>query len=511
MIMLRRQILVFLAIITFVSTSGAQSIVYSQPDKDDQKTENFDIIGKIDGHYLIYKNLRSKSSVTVLDDRMQLIEKISLDFVPEKLIATDLLTYREYFYFFYQYQRKNVVYCMVAKLNGDGKVVGEPKELDTTNVNYFANSRIYNVLNSEDKQKIMVFKINSKHNDNYVLTTSLFNNDLQLIARSAIRIPMPAKEDFLTEFSLDNDGGLVFLRPSGTSDNDNITELTLVTKAPLADSLGYYNLGPLKLFLDDPKIKVDNINKNYLVISFYSKQKRGNIDGLYTLIWDKTEAKTLYNTNTTFSDEIRDEAKSDGSLKFAFNNFFLQNIVVKKDGGFAMAAEAVYSSNRGNNYNRWDYMYRSPYMTPSDYYYFSSPYYNSYYYPWGRWGSPGYQITRYYADNVAILSFDSTATLMWTNVIHKSQYDDFTDNFIGYGTYNSGTKYHFLFNELERRSLLLSDQSITPDGHLERSPTLHNLDKEYQFMPRYAKQVSSRELIVPCQYRNFTCFAKIEF
>ena len=66
----------------------------------------------------------------------------------------------------------------------------------------------------------------------------------------------------------------------------------------------------------------------------------------------------------------------------------------------------------------------------------------------------------------------------------------------------------FFFNELERRSLLLSDQTVTPDGHLERSPTLHNLDKEYQFMPRYAKQVSSRELIVPCQYRNFTCFAK---
>ena len=58
---------------------------------------------------------------------MQMVDKIILDFVPEKLIATDLLTYRDYFYFFYQYQKKNVVYCMVAKLNGDGKMVGEPK------------------------------------------------------------------------------------------------------------------------------------------------------------------------------------------------------------------------------------------------------------------------------------------------------------------------------------------------------------------------------------------------
>lgn len=511
MIMLRRLILSLFFISTLFSISMAQSIVYSQPDRDDQKSESFDIIGKISNHYLIYKNIRSTNNITVFDNQMQLVEKVNLDFMPDKIITTDLLTYRDYFYLFYQYQKKSVVYCMVAKIDGNGKIIGEPRELDTTNVNYFANSRIYNVINSDDKQKILIFKINSKHNDNYLLSTSLFGSDLQLISKSVFNIPMPDKGDFLTEFAVDNDGGLVCLRPSGTSDNENIIGLTLISKAPNSDTLSYHDLELSKIFLDDPKVKVDNVNKNYLVISFYSKQKRGNIDGLFAAIWDRTESKILYKTNTIFSDEIRDEAKTEGSIKTAFNNFFLQNIVVKKDGGFAMAAESVYSSNRGSNYSRWDYTSRSPYMSPSDYYYFSSPYYNSYYYPWGRWGGSGYQITRYFAENIAILSFDSTATLMWTNVIHKSQYDDFTDNFIGYGTYNSGTKYHFLFNQLEKRNLLLSDQSITPDGHLEQAPTLRNLDKEYQFMPRYAKQVSSRELIVPCQYRNFTCFAKIEF
>lgn len=511
MIILRRSFLIFLILSGLQVISYAQSIVYSQPDRDDQKTQSFDIVGKISNHYLIYKNYRSANSITVFDDQMKVIDKVNLDFIPEKVIATDLLTYKDYFYFFYQYQKRNLVHCMVAKIDGNGKTVGEPKEIDTTNVSYFANSRIYSVINSDDKQKIMVFKINSKRNDDYVLSTSLFTNNLDFVSKSVMHISMPEKEDFLTEFALDNEGGLVFLRPSGTSDNDNITKLTMITKAANADTLAYFDLAISKIFLDDPKVKIDNVNKNYLVISFYSKQKRGNIEGLFSMIWDKPEAKVLYSTQTTFSDEIRDEAKSEGSLKTAFNNFFLQNIVVKKDGGFALAAESVSSSNRGNNYSRWDYMYRNPYMSPSDYYYFSSPYYNSYYYPWWRWGGSSYQITRYFADNIAVLSFDSTGSLLWTNVIHKSQYDDYTDNFIGYGTYNSGTKYHFLFNELEKRNLLLSDQSITPDGQVERSPTLRNLDKEYQFMPRYSRQVSSRELIVPCQYRNFTCFAKIEF
>ena len=67
---------------------------------------------------------------------MQMVDKIILDFVPEKLIATDLFTYRDYFYFFYQYQKKNVVYCMVAKLKRRRKNGWRAKELDTTNVNY---------------------------------------------------------------------------------------------------------------------------------------------------------------------------------------------------------------------------------------------------------------------------------------------------------------------------------------------------------------------------------------
>jgi hypothetical protein len=78
-------------------------------------------------------------------------------------------------------------------------------------------------------------------------------------------------------------------------------------------------------------------------------------------------------------------------------------------------------------------------------------------------------------------------------------------------TLNTGGQFHFLFNQLEKRTLLLTDQSITPEGQVIRSPTLHNLNRDYQFMPRYAKQVSSYELIIPCQYRNFICFAKVEF
>ena len=511
--MIRKLSIVILVLINTLSlTVQAQKIFYSEPDRNDQKTLSFDVVGKLNNHYLVYKNFKADNYISVYDNDMKLVENVNLDFVPDKVAGTDLLIYKDQFYLFYQFQKRSTAYCMAAKIDGNGKIIGDPIELDTTHVTSYSSNRIYNIVNSEDKQHIMVFKINSKNQDRYILTTSIFTSDLKLQNKSRVSIEMPDRSDFLSEFGLDNASTLVFIRASGTSDNDEIKSLSLITKDASADTVSYYNLDVNDMYLDDPKIKIDNVNKNFLVTSFYSKIKRGNIDGLFCALWDKQESKLAYKTNTIFSDEIRNNAKSEGSPKYAFNDFYIQNILMRKDGGFAIAAESVYSSSRGSNYNRWDYLYGSPYMRPYDYYYYSSPFYNSYYYPWSRWGPySSYQVNRYYADNIAILSFDSTANVRWTNVIHKSQYDDYTDNFIGYGTLNDGSKFHFLFNELEKRTLLLSEQTITPDGEIDRTPTLHNLSKDYQFMPRYAKQVSSHELVVPCQYRNYICFAKIEY
>jgi len=76
---------------------------------------------------------------------------------------------------------------------------------------------------------------------------------------------------------------------------------------------------------------------------------------------------------------------------------------------------------------------------------------------------------------------------------------------------NTGGELHFLFNNLEKRLQLLNDFSLEPGGKINRNPTLKNLDRGYDFMPKYAKQVSARQMIIPCVYRNYICFAKLEY
>src|SRR6185295_4489414 len=107
--------------------------------------------------------------------------------------------------------------------------------------------------------------------------------------------------------------------------------------------------------------------------------------------------------------------------------------------------------------------------------------------------------------------YDRHGGMEWSNVITKSQYDDESDNMISYQLVNTGGEIHFLFNQLEKRTLLLHDQMLDATGKITRNPTLRNLDKGYEFMPRLGKQVSAKQMIVPCLYRNYLYFAKIDF
>ena len=43
-----------------------QKIVYSDPEKDDSRKMNFEIIGKVSGNFLIFKSNHGKSTIAVL-------------------------------------------------------------------------------------------------------------------------------------------------------------------------------------------------------------------------------------------------------------------------------------------------------------------------------------------------------------------------------------------------------------------------------------------------------------
>ncbi|MES1161429.1 MAG: hypothetical protein ABUM51_11765, partial [Bacteroidota bacterium] len=138
----------------------AQQITYSEPEREDSRRTNFEIIGKINGNFLVYKNNNSNSAICIYDENMKLVQRVPLAYMPDKYINVDFVAYPDYFYMIYEHQKKSIVHCTAVKLDGMGQKIGEPMELDTTQIGFAANNKIYTTVVSDNKQRIMVFKIN---------------------------------------------------------------------------------------------------------------------------------------------------------------------------------------------------------------------------------------------------------------------------------------------------------------------------------------------------------------
>ena len=261
-------------------SANSQKLVYSEPEKDDTRRLNFEIIGKVNGNFLIYKNIRNKNSIAIMNNEMKLVKSVEQDYLPDndRVINVDFFAYPDFTYMIYQYRKRNIIYCTAAKIDGNGNKTGDLIELDTTQVNFGSDNKIYSVVTSEDKSRIMIFKINSKNKKLYIITTLLMDDKLNLLKKSRLAMAMQDKDDYLNEFQLDNDGDLIFSRFDRVN-NENIGDAALVIKYAQADSFMIRNLDTEQKYLDEIRIKPDNYNKRYIITSFYYKQRRGNVDG----------------------------------------------------------------------------------------------------------------------------------------------------------------------------------------------------------------------------------------
>jgi len=69
----------------------AQQIIFSEPLREDDRDMNFDVIGRMSGNIIIFKNLRSNYALNIYNDSMELKDKVDLEFLPDKTFNVDYL------------------------------------------------------------------------------------------------------------------------------------------------------------------------------------------------------------------------------------------------------------------------------------------------------------------------------------------------------------------------------------------------------------------------------------
>ena len=169
-------------------TLSAQTVKISDYDREDNRDMNFEIIGKMNSNILVYKFNRSRHKINIFDKDMNTLETVRLDFIPDRTFNIDFVAYPDHFYMIYQYQKGSILHCMAVKMDANAKKLNEPIEIDTTRIPVMTDNKIYSTVYSEDRQKIVIFKIQTRY-QKFNMQTLLFNSEMIMTGILFLHMP----------------------------------------------------------------------------------------------------------------------------------------------------------------------------------------------------------------------------------------------------------------------------------------------------------------------------------
>ncbi len=500
----------------------SQTYIAAAIEKTDKENMQYEVLGKIANHYWIYKKNENISTIAQYNDQMQLVKQNDLTFLPTTVQSIEFITYEDRAYAFYQFQVNKTMVAAVATINGDGILQGAPVIIDTAeNIRPGSNVKVFNLLRSDDHQKILIFSVNTSNPASIKVKTTSFNQQFETVAESVISISAVNKKSNLSDFALDNNGNLFCLR--NTTQHDAAPAVSLLYLSADGKEVVESAIINNQLLLDDIRLKVDNKTGRVVLNSFYATTKKGNVEGLFTYVWDINTQHELTTSANRFTDATRAIVSKKRNLKSAFDNYYLDKINTQADGSFVLVAEAAETYANRSAFSRWDYYWGGSFYNPYMFNYWNRPFG---FYPWARaglgmrgWGmsmwmnpyaSFGYPSVTYNANQIALLSYDIKGNLQWAKTIDKAQSDMNVDQFIGYGSFENEQGVNFVYYQKQKGQRQFVINNLTPQGQLNTETTITIKDKRYEWMPRSLKQVGANEVIIPYQYNNKIGFAKIQ-
>ncbi|MGN6194757.1 MAG: hypothetical protein ACTHOB_07450 [Ginsengibacter sp.] len=490
--------LLLICLCVFSFSSYSQRVIYPKnPYKQNFKNiRYYNVVGKTNNNFLVFIATKFENNLRIYDHSMRLIKRTEISFLPKETLSIIFFPYPKFTWILYVNQKRNTFYCMAAKINEDGELINTPLVLDSAHVNAFANNssyklanngfyelvrdqNIYGFVRSEDESKILIFKqqLSSK---GIHFSSMLYDNKMQLLNRNK-KLYLDWRNEYFNNFSVTNNGDWIFTGAffrEGYTDA-NIEDAQLFIQKNNTDSFKIESIPLGKKFLDQLNLKIDNNNRRVLINSLYSSDN--NIEGLFTGVWNEGKEKWETLKISELGVPIRTLANENKDKATSLNDFYINKIILKKDGGFVLVAE-----DRQSSYSAVEEI--NPY-------YYKAPEF---------WTQTGMVY-----NNILILNSDASGDLQWGNVITKKQKNG--PGWLSFATILRAEKLDFFYNRAFKKTWLLENKSVTLDGKVIDNPLMRGLHDTYIFIPARGKQVSEDEFIIPYIHKNNLSFAKIEF
>lgn len=464
----------------------AQEILYSSYEKFDFRSGDFSVIGKIGDRVYTYRGSSEGFYLDAFDDNMEKKATIVLDFFPKKVYKTRFVASGNQIVTIYQGLEENRVVQYVALLDDKGRLVKGPLVINEAKAGLLGINRDYfQVAHSEDKKYLLVYEADVR-GDGVEFNGTLLDDQLNKISK--ISTSYTADNTLASgDVHLGNDGTLYLPVYTPIGSKGYADRVWLLTMQVGEQKFAPYEMPLNDLYAANTYMKLDNMNRRIYVGGFYSDKKNGHYEGVLYTYFDMV-TKTYENRKSlAFDDRLR-TATGERNKKKAFNNFMVRNLIVKNDGGFVMISEDFYVSTRNN--------YAGP----------GFGYYSWYYGP-----MMASSVREYHYDDILAISYDAAGNRQWHTFIRKDQYSQEDGGlFSSYALVNTGGAIGFLFNDFNANRSRIQLASMDGAGQLVMK-SLSTGASDPDWLPRSGKQISAREIVVPCLSKRQICFAKVIF
>jgi hypothetical protein len=481
--------LTILLLLLMPAIQFGQKLYGSQPVKFNYRNQSFEILEKHESTNYLHVYGKRDHEIYAFRENMGLKWHKFIGFDNKKYKFSKLFFKKGLFYFMYT-QKVKRDFILYAKLYDANLTPQEENYLIDTFRQKGSDQEIdLQYLISENREKGLIFFIEQRNNDNATFHYVTIDTMLQVLKRGELNIPTKNKKATLEDVLLSNKGeihlilgeyrtpSLVYARRFWILSSENNFEVIAHKEIKTSENK----------YLNNTKFKIDNNNNAIVIVGYFSeghKQPPNAVGIFYKAIPLDSMNSTLNNFQYFPKDmmiRLKGVSKKNSNRLYTFD---IQDILLRQDGGAVIIAESYEETVR---------YYTSPY-TPGAVSYFN-------------------EVTEsYYYDEIIVSSISPEGNIDWSNIILKNQYSSGDDGkYSSYILMNNGGFLNFVFNDNISLRTNIINQIVKADGSSEKEILFNSKAYDLFLMPRFGKQVSTGELIIPSLKNNNLVLIKINY
>ncbi len=476
---------------------------------------------------------KQKPIIEYYNSRMKLVrsKELDLDYKGKERHLKDVVMVggRLWMLSFFYNEKHEKTYLFAQEVNKNSlnllKDIVKIGEQDETNRE---KQDVFSLAQSRDSSKIVIFNRQPNSKDGQSFSLSVYDADFTELWAKEAKLPYGKKNFGVEDYQVDNKGnvylmGIIYSEGVNRKERRGKATYQYDIVAYLRDStldVQEYKITMKDKFITDLTFRVAD-DGEIVCAGFYSeKDAKGMKGSCFFKINPRTKDMTSISTRefdfnfvtANLSERSKMQAKAatekgDKEREPELFDYSLDKLIMRSDGGVILIAEQYYVEERLLNNSPFGY-------SPYGYNAWSTPYYSSWYDPYGyRYNRNNRRADYYYNYNdIIVVNIQPDGEIASTTRIPKRQVS-VNDG----GTYSSYTmsivadKLYFAYNENPKnldpnRSKTVAETpdkysivtlaEVARDGSLKRYPMFSNKDKGVVTRPKICRQVGRRDMAV---------------